>query len=83
MRIHIKTHAIVTTCGLFLYQLYLSYLYYHIYTHHNNIRLWKQYSATGGESIEMVLVDNNVSFIQLLLIPWLVLFLFVLFALGI
>ncbi|CAN6858627.1 unnamed protein product, partial [Brassica oleracea] len=23
------------------------------------IRLWKQYSATGGESIEMVLVDNN------------------------
>lgn len=25
------------------------------------VRLWKQYSAQGGETIELVLVDSNVS----------------------
>ena len=28
------------------------------------IRLWKQYSAAGGETIEMVFVDARVSSIQ-------------------
>lgn len=26
------------------------------------LRLWKQYSAAGGETMEMVLMDSNVSF---------------------